>query len=99
MLETTVTTEQVTQWIANKKKTQKYVLKKDRGKRWVEKVHGGNLLKGLFQELSKNTVEYNKTTHSVDLTKWLLDDYKNEQNDLREVSEFLEDFLRANKVS
>jgi energy-coupling factor transporter ATP-binding protein EcfA2 len=39
---------------------------------WTAKIHAADLLRDIFRELSENRVEYEKTTHSVALTKWLI---------------------------
>ena len=53
---------------------------------WLQKVHGAKLLEKIFSEISKATVEYRKTTHSVELTKWLLE---NKPEQLKELQDFL----------
>lgn len=39
---------------------------------WIANVNGAKIVAELFAELSRATVEYRKTIHSVALTKWLL---------------------------
>lgn len=38
-----------------------------------EKIHAADLLEDIFAELSENRVPYEKTTHSVELTKWIIE--------------------------
>lgn len=59
---------------------------------WLEKVHAANLIEEMFSELSGKTVEYRKTTHSVKLTKWLLE---NKTEQLSELKDFLLKILSA----
>jgi predicted ATPase len=37
---------------------------------WVRTIHAAGLLKDVFSELSENRVAYEKTTHSIELTKF-----------------------------
>lgn len=55
---------------------------------WLKNVHGANLLKALFEEVSRNQESYQKTSHSIELTNWLI------ENDPRAFQE-LEEFLSA----
>lgn len=57
-------------------------------KDWLRDVHGAKLLADLFQEVSDEKEEYRKTSHSIELTNWLI------ENDPRAFQE-LEEFLSA----
>ncbi|CAJ0705210.1 Chromosome partition protein Smc [Ralstonia edaphis] len=39
---------------------------------WLEQVHAPKLLKDLFAKLPEQPEEYRKTTHSVEITEWLI---------------------------
>jgi predicted ATP-dependent endonuclease of OLD family len=86
-----VNIEQVEKWIEEKREN-KYLSKKEISDEiletadWIKKIHAANLLETLFSELSNKTVEYRKTTHSVKLTQWLLE---NKPEQLSELKEFL----------
>lgn len=54
--------------------------------KWLAEVHSANLLENIFSELSKKTVEYRKTIHSVELTKWFS---KHKPEQLKELQDFL----------
>jgi predicted ATPase len=93
-----ITLEQVEKWI-EAKRTDKFLSDKNNSEEvleqndWLEKVHAANLLECLFSELSNKTVEYRKTTHSVKLTQWLLE---NKPEQLSELKSFLINLI-ANK--
>ena len=53
---------------------------------WIRHIDGAKLLREIFQELSETRVEFKKTRHSIDLTKWLI---ANEPAELGEVAEIL----------
>jgi AAA domain, putative AbiEii toxin, Type IV TA system/AAA domain len=61
-----------------------------RSKEWFERVHGANLLGGLFSEVTNSRVDYNKVRHGPKLTEALL--AKNDPS-LAEVSELLRTLL------
>ena len=56
----------------------------------VEYVDAALLLKDLFNDLSETRVPYAKTTHSVALTKWLIE---NQPQELDEIVRRLKEFL------
>jgi energy-coupling factor transporter ATP-binding protein EcfA2 len=39
---------------------------------WKSEVDGANFLKDIFKTLTENRVEFRKTTHSIELTEWIL---------------------------
>jgi predicted ATPase len=53
---------------------------------WEHSIDAARVLKEIFTELSETRVSYEKTKHSVELTKWLL---KNEPEALRELADLL----------
>lgn len=57
---------------------------------WVRQIDAATLLKDVFQELSGNRVSYEKTTHSVALTEWLIG---NSPAELGEIADFLNQLL------
>jgi predicted ATPase len=59
---------------------------------WLPKVHGANLLKGLFAELTYHRVEFDKVAHGSALTAWLIE---NDPEALREVADMLSEILRT----
>ncbi|MEK7724744.1 MAG: AAA family ATPase [Acidobacteriota bacterium] len=86
-----VSVKQVEEWVEEKRQAM-FLSKKDTGKEvldftdWLKQFHAAELLESLFSELSNKTVEYRKTTHSVELTKWLLE---NKPEQLKELQDFL----------
>lgn len=70
------TLEQVTDWM-NAHRTDAAFYSKEGAKRrtaenWASIINAPKFLTALFNELSETTVEFRKTTHSVELTRWLL---------------------------
>jgi hypothetical protein len=59
---------------------------------WAIVIDGAKILGDIFREISENRVVYEKTTHSVALTDWLI---QNNPEALREVAEMLAGLLRA----
>jgi hypothetical protein len=53
---------------------------------WLLYIDGAKMLSDIFQEMSENRVVYDKTTHSVALTDWLI---QNDPEALREVANLL----------
>lgn len=54
------------------------------------KLNGPKLLHNLFLDLSATRLEYRKTTHSVELTEWILE---NKPEELKEVADLLRTIL------
>jgi len=87
-----VSAKKVEDWVAEKRENKEYLpakLKNKKGindKEWIENVDAAKLLTDLFTHFSDKTLEYRKTTHSVKLTQWLLD---NKPEMLSELREFL----------
>jgi ABC-type multidrug transport system ATPase subunit len=95
--ENKLSVEQVKEWISEQRNAM-FLSEKETGKEilemsdWIETVHAAELLAKLFSGLSAKTVEYRKTTHSVKLTEWLLE---NKPEQLAELKDFLLKILSA----
>ncbi|UTV53307.1 AAA family ATPase [Burkholderia arboris] len=72
----------VIDWINKNGQDQKYLTATfDRGTAtnlhecdtWLNVVHAPKILKGIFNDVPQNPEEYRKTTHSVEITDWLID--------------------------
>jgi AAA domain, putative AbiEii toxin, Type IV TA system len=59
---------------------------------WIALIDGAKVLSNIFSEMSENRVLYQKTTHSVALTDWLI---HNNPEMLREVANMLGELLPA----
>ena len=57
---------------------------------WMRRIDAAGLLTDAFRELSEGRVSFEKTTHSISITEWLIE---NSPDDLREVSDFLVQLL------
>lgn len=57
---------------------------------WIKNVHAPKLLADLFSDLSGNKEEFRKTTHSAQITEWLI---ANEPNKLQELANFLKETI------
>ncbi|HWY84009.1 MAG TPA: hypothetical protein VNY10_19150 [Roseiarcus sp.] len=81
---------QIMRWIEENGGSEKYLAKplEDRvGEAgWIENVHAAKLFEDLFSELTEAKLEYRKTTHSVELTNWLL---SNKAESLRQLLDFI----------
>jgi hypothetical protein len=93
--ETLVTPEEVEQWFEDRRWEKRYfgrdVPRAERNAElWARDVHGAKLLADLYADLSEQRVTYQKTTHSVALTRWLIEQ-KPEM--LREIAEMLAGIL------
>ena len=53
---------------------------------WASNIDGASVLGDIFKEISENRVVYKKTSHSVALTDWLI---QNNPEKLREVADML----------
>jgi hypothetical protein len=53
---------------------------------WLRKVDGARLLEEIFSALSAKLITYQKTVHSISITKWLL---QNETGNLRELADLI----------
>ena len=52
---------------------------------WLVHVNGANLLYDMTQELSNAKLEYQKTTHSVWLTEWAIENKPELLEDVKEL--------------
>jgi len=59
---------------------------------WIQGIDGARLLTEIFVELSGSRVTFEKTKHSVSLTKWLI---RNDPGRLREIADLLARILSA----
>lgn len=59
---------------------------------WLIEVDAPHLLARMFEELSGQKVEYQKTKHSVEITRWLL---QNDPKQLAEIQDLLGEVLRS----
>ncbi|MEH2082274.1 MAG: AAA family ATPase [Nostoc sp.] len=98
-LETSISITQVQESIDKIKQEKSYLLQG--GKReevsdnnWLSKIHGANILKSMFQELCDNKLEFRKTKHSYNLTKWLVE---NKPDFLSELAEELGNILHKSQ--
>lgn len=89
-----VSVEAVSKWIEDHKRDAKFAASTASDEDWIIKVHGAKLLNELFDGLSDYCVQYEKTTHSVALTEWLIE---NSPGDLEDIKNLLIDKLKANR--
>jgi energy-coupling factor transporter ATP-binding protein EcfA2 len=57
---------------------------------WIQGIDGARVLSEIFSELSETRVTFEKTKHSVALTKWLI---RNDPGSLQEISDLLRGLL------
>jgi hypothetical protein len=76
----------ISEWLAKNGRSEKYAVKTANcaygDDKWHATVHAPALLVDLFNELSDAKVEYRKTLHSIELTKWLLENKPNHLDEL-----------------
>jgi hypothetical protein len=63
---------------------------------WQTNVDAAKLLEDLFNTLSDNREEFVKTTHSVRLTDWILE---NSSEDLREIADLIKKVITKKRES
>jgi predicted ATPase len=63
---------------------------------WEQKIDAGRLLEDLFEELSETRVSFEKTSHSVVLTEWLIE---HRPTALQEIADFLNGILMVKSES
>lgn len=63
---------------------------------WITYIHAGNVLKDLFSELTRDKapISFDKLTHSVALTEWLLE---HSPEDLQEIAGLLASILESSR--
>ena len=91
-----VTQEEISDWLtSNGGKSEFYTPADERvdldDSTWLENVHGAKLLAKLVVELSSDREEYRKTTHSIQLTEWLIE---NKPQHLQELKDLLMECVR-----
>jgi predicted ATP-dependent endonuclease of OLD family len=98
--EAAVESEQIDDWINNKRANGAYLSEKLNAKKdslsehqWLVNVDGAKLLEDLFRHFS-GVVEYRKTKHSVELASWLVE---NKPNSLKELTGCIASVLRREK--
>ena len=62
---------------------------KDKLDKWRNEIHAAKLLDKLFNHFSDSMLPYRKTTHSKELTQWLID---NKPDELQELKALLSEF-------
>jgi hypothetical protein len=87
----TVSAETVRDWIILNGGDARYEASKEwtshlEDEDWLRMVHGGKLLKNLFEEVTSTRLFYDKVVHSVRLTEWLL---RADNNGLNELVEYV----------
>lgn len=92
--------DDIIQWLDNHKWNRKYFKRKitedmQNNEVWFKKVHGANILKDLFKDISDNRVTYRKTEYGFALTKWVL---KEATEDIKELVDFLDNIIGLKKV-
>lgn len=80
----------VAAWLSRAQGETKYGRPTKDGQAWNEYGDAAKLLYDLFSHFSGTQVEYSKTTHSVLITDWLVD---NSPGDLQEIADLLAGIL------
>jgi hypothetical protein len=93
--DTPVTVEEVEEWLQHHSWDDKYfgerINEADRSDElWFQNVHGADVLKDIFEELSDSRVTFDKVRHGMALTEWLVE---REPEDLAEVVDLLKRVL------
>jgi predicted ATPase len=76
----------VQEWIDNAKKENWYLPKSSNPlseSEWLCQVDGAKFLKDLFSQLSQTRVDFRKTTHSRQITEWLIENEPEQLSELR----------------
>lgn len=84
-----LTAEEVQEWLNINKADRKYAVRAPSEKPFSG-IHGAKLLEDIFKHFSENRVNYDKVTHGVMLTEWII---KNSPEDLRELANLLQGIL------
>jgi len=87
-----VTDDEVQALIEKKREKSEYFksLKVENGENWIARINGALVLADIFKELSEKRYYYEKTTHAVTLTEWLIE---NAPEELDEVVKSIEEIL------
>jgi AAA15 family ATPase/GTPase len=64
--------------------------------KWIDKIDAAKVLAALFAELSEARVQFKKTSHSLMLTEWLVE---NNPEHFAELAQFLRDILDKGKAA
>jgi len=64
--------------------------------KWIDKIDAAKVLAALFDELSEARVQFKKTSHSLMLTEWLLE---NNPEHFADLAQFLRDILDKGKAA
>lgn len=91
--ENPISVSQISDWIDKNGKNENYKAQKFDvfSEEWLKNVHASYLLYDLFQSLSGAREEFNKTTHSIMLTKIILE---NNPDAFKDIEDLLESFLK-----
>jgi predicted ATPase len=102
---TTITAQSIENWVQREvdgwlegspeSKRRKYGPPPADGTLWRQAIHGANLLKYLFSDMSETRVSYDKVQYSVRLTQWLVE---NCPEDLQEVAFLLKNVLAEGRA-
>jgi len=91
------TVQQVSSWIEANRRRDEYFDNRNTSARdegeWQKDIDAPRFLKDLFAALSKTTITFDKITHSVQLTEWLL---KNKPDHLAELLNHVRDCILVN---
>ncbi|MEL6440253.1 MAG: AAA family ATPase [Cyanobacteria bacterium J06621_8] len=98
-----ISVSEVEQWIAKNKqqwtdqKISKGAKKEDlTDDYWLKTVHAANLLSALFKDFFGSDNNYKKTTHSVELTEWIVE---NKPEELQEIADLLRQIILRSRES
>jgi hypothetical protein len=89
-----VSVQKVKEWLDEHRWDQKYMHKRyeDAEKNdeiWLKYVDGATLLKDIFKALFGSVNVFNKMTHGIALTKWLIENKPDELSDIADMIEKL----------
>lgn len=80
---------QIESYITENYKDKKYWDKKEPTiemlENWKDNIHGAKLLVDIFHHFSEGKLQYRKTTHSLKLTEWLIENRPSDLDDLKEL--------------
>ncbi|RCJ42197.1 hypothetical protein A6770_08270 [Nostoc minutum NIES-26] len=68
-----ITSVQVQEHLDIVKHENSYILPNAKEESYLHKVHGANIITGVFQKFCDNLLEFRKTKHSYKLTKWIVE--------------------------
>lgn len=85
-----ISPEEIQNWLDDNYKSHLDKKTSDDEFAWLKDIHGAKILDHLFAELTEKRVEFKKTKHSYELTKWLVE---NNSACLQEIVNLLEKIL------